>query len=194
MLLFDTSGNGGLADRLTGLMTALLLAILTDRALALDWPGHEAALTMPQLSGGLDGNAALLSHARAAAAKGEARRLEWLEAEVKYLRRLGTATAHLARATDKSTDELRAGKRLILAARRAFRTRLANEGWEFVEYLGRRREQEDEIKARKERRRAEGAAPGRLVANSSFGRLRDVGRHRGNPPASQKLPSGAEGQ
>ena len=81
ILLFDTSGNGGLADRLTGLMTALLLAILTDRALALDWPGYEAALATPRLNG----NAALLSHARTAAAKGEARRIEWLNANRKTL-------------------------------------------------------------------------------------------------------------
>ena len=34
ILVFDTSGNGGYADRLTGLMTALLLAVLSGRALA----------------------------------------------------------------------------------------------------------------------------------------------------------------
>ena len=46
LLVFDASGNGGLADRLTGLMTALLLAILSDRAIALDWSGREVALRM----------------------------------------------------------------------------------------------------------------------------------------------------
>ena len=50
VLLFDTSGNGGLADRLTGMMTAFLLAVLTERAFALDWPGHELALSMPSIS------------------------------------------------------------------------------------------------------------------------------------------------
>ena len=42
--VFDCSmGNGGLADRLIGLMTVLLISILTDRALVLKWPGHVAS-------------------------------------------------------------------------------------------------------------------------------------------------------
>ena len=36
-------GQGGLADRLTGMMTALLLAILSGRAFQLAWPGVESA-------------------------------------------------------------------------------------------------------------------------------------------------------
>ena len=42
-------------------MTALILAVLTDRALCLDWPGHKVALTTPRLHGG----ARLLAAARA---------------------------------------------------------------------------------------------------------------------------------
>jgi hypothetical protein len=81
ILVFDTNGNGGYADRLTGLMTALLLAIISDRALVLDWPGHEAALSMPRLGAGAE---LLLRRARAAA-PGEVRRLSWLNANRRKL-------------------------------------------------------------------------------------------------------------
>lgn len=49
LAVFSAAGNGGLADRITGLMTVLLLAILTDRAIAIDWPGYEAALETPRV-------------------------------------------------------------------------------------------------------------------------------------------------
>ena len=77
LLVFDASGNGGLADRLTGLMTALLLAILSDRAIALDWSGREVALRMPRLSE--SGNTRLLKAARAAQSS-DTRRVTWLNA------------------------------------------------------------------------------------------------------------------
>ena len=49
-LVFEVRGtSGGLADRLTGMMTALLLAILTDRAFQLDWPEHTTALRTPHI-------------------------------------------------------------------------------------------------------------------------------------------------
>ena len=49
-LVFEVRGtSGGLADRLTGMMTALLLAILTDRAFQLDWPEHATALRTPHI-------------------------------------------------------------------------------------------------------------------------------------------------
>ena len=80
ILVFDTSGNGGYADRLTGLMTAQLLAMLSGRALALDWPGHEHALTMPHFAEGA--NTVLLRAARGAPPT-EVRRLNWLNANRK---------------------------------------------------------------------------------------------------------------
>eukprot|EP00965_Chrysotila_dentata_P207732 6184301-Pleurochrysis_carterae.AAC.6 len=44
-------GGGGLADRLVGMMTALLLAVLSDRVFQLDWAGHEVALRLPNIDG-----------------------------------------------------------------------------------------------------------------------------------------------
>ena len=90
ILLFDTSGNGGLADRLTGMMTALLLAVLSDRALAIDWPGHELAFQMPRFGDG--SNAHLVAHARATPAN-SMRRVEWLNKNRKQLLQLMTSDA-----------------------------------------------------------------------------------------------------
>ena len=82
ILVFDTNGNGGLADRFTGLMTVLLLAILTDRALAIDWPGREAALLTPRID-----VAAALGVAQHAA-RGDSRRLSWLNGNRLQIRNL----------------------------------------------------------------------------------------------------------
>ena len=75
ILVFDcraAPGQGGLADRLTGMMTALLLAILSGRAFQLDWPGVESAYATPRLDA-----TALLGAARAAPAS-EVRKLRWV--------------------------------------------------------------------------------------------------------------------
>ncbi|KAL1514495.1 hypothetical protein AB1Y20_003594 [Prymnesium parvum] len=74
LAVFDCGGGqGGYADRLTGLMTVLLLAVLTDRALVVRWAGHEAAVRWA----GVDATA-LLGHAAAARA-GERRDFRWLQ-------------------------------------------------------------------------------------------------------------------
>ena len=88
ILVFDTMGQGGLADRLTGLMTALLVAILTDRAIALDWPGHEEALRTPRFVGGA--NDRLLMNAKQAR-PADVRRLEWINKSRKQLQELVTS-------------------------------------------------------------------------------------------------------
>ena len=80
LLVFDAAANGGLADRLTGLMTVLLFAILTDRALAIDWPGYTEAFDTPQLN-----VAAALKLAKQAPAS-EVRRIRWLNSNRLTLR------------------------------------------------------------------------------------------------------------
>lgn len=66
-------GNGGLADRLIGLMTVLLVSILTDRALVINWPGHEEVLMSPRLH-----LTALLAQAQQAPPH-EVRQIRWLQ-------------------------------------------------------------------------------------------------------------------
>ena len=80
LLVFDAAANGGLADRLTGLMTVLLFAILTDRALAIDWPGHTEAFGTPRVN-----VAAALKLAKQAPAS-EVRRIRWLNSNRLTLR------------------------------------------------------------------------------------------------------------
>ena len=80
ILVFDVAGNGGLADRLTGLMTALLIAVLTDRALTLDWPGYEAVFDTPHLQA----LPQLLGSARAAASA-DRREITWLNGNRRLL-------------------------------------------------------------------------------------------------------------
>ena len=74
LLVFDAAANGGLADRLTGLMTLLLIAMLTDRALAIDWAGFDAALSTPRID-----TAAALALARRAPPN-DVRSVRWLNA------------------------------------------------------------------------------------------------------------------
>lgn len=75
-LVFEVRGtSGGLADRLTGMMTALLLAVLSDRAFVLDWPEHTAVLRTPRI----DATALLPALARASAA--EQRRVVWINGD-----------------------------------------------------------------------------------------------------------------
>ena len=88
ILVFDVAGNGGYADRLTGLMTALLIAILTDRALTLDWPGYDTALTTPRLK-----SLPKLLQAARFAPPVEVRRLVWLNANRKVLHQELTGVA-----------------------------------------------------------------------------------------------------
>lgn len=82
LLVFDAFGSGGLADRLTGMMTSLLLAILTDRAFVLMWSGYEEALTMPRFLRGSNEELLRRSHNRE---KGEFRAVEWFNQNRKEL-------------------------------------------------------------------------------------------------------------
>ena len=90
-LVFEVRGtSGGLADRLTGMMTALLLAILTDRAFQLDWPEHTTALRTPHI----DATGLLPALGRAPPA--EVRRVTWINGDRLKLAQL-TATDELDR-------------------------------------------------------------------------------------------------
>lgn len=74
LAVFDCRlGGGGYADRLIGLMTTLLLAVMTDRALVVQWPGHDAVLRSPRIK-----LTALLRHAESARSS-ETRTLRWLQ-------------------------------------------------------------------------------------------------------------------
>ena len=106
LLVFDVTGNGGIADRLTGLMTVLLIAILTDRALAIDWPAHETALRIPRLD-----NTRALSLARAAQLR-DVRQMHWLNGNRVQLRNLTEAAPSL--------DELWPERVLVLRTNRGF--------------------------------------------------------------------------
>ena len=110
LILFDCIGNGGLADRLTGLMTVLLLAMLTDRALAIDWPGHELALVTHRID-----NSGALALARAAPEK-DVRRLQWLNGNRKQLQ----AQVEAAR----GFDELWPERVLVVRSNRGFTRQL----------------------------------------------------------------------
>ncbi len=85
IIVFDTLGNGGYADRLTGLMTVLLLGILTDRAIAVDWEGIEMALGSPRLD-----LTALLKSARDANVENDVHRLSWVNKNRLELQELTT--------------------------------------------------------------------------------------------------------
>ena len=74
LMIFDVTGNGGYADRLTGLMTTLLLAILTDRAIVISWPGYDSAFKLPRL---VADNRELLAKAQRAGFN-DIRRLHWV--------------------------------------------------------------------------------------------------------------------
>jgi hypothetical protein len=90
-LVFEVRGtSGGLADRLTGMMTALLLAILTDRAFQLDWPEHTTALRTPHI----DVTGLLPALGRAPPA--EVRRVTWINGDRLKLAEL-TSTDELDR-------------------------------------------------------------------------------------------------
>ena len=99
ILVFNALGNGGYADRLTGLMTALLLAILSDRALTVDWPGYEAALSTPRLA-----SLPQLLRAAKAAPESEVRRVVWLNANRK------TVARQVIEAAATSFDRLEASR------------------------------------------------------------------------------------
>ena len=114
ILVFDTLGQGGLADRLTGLMTALLFAILTDRALALDWPGHTEALQTPRFLNGA--NSRLLSQSQRAPPE-EKRRVEWINQNRKELQ---------AQMTSKPLDVLWPERVVVLRSNRGFTQGLLN--------------------------------------------------------------------
>lgn len=64
--------SSGYADRLTGLLTALLLGVLTDRAIAIRWSGHEAALGSDSLD-----LKALLPSAIGGIRSGDSHTLDW---------------------------------------------------------------------------------------------------------------------
>ena len=102
-------GNGGLADRLTGLMTVLLIAILTDRALVLNWPGHEAALTSPRLD-----LTSLLPHA-SRADPAESRQVRWLN---------GNRVKLHAQLESRPLDELWPERVLVFQSNRGFTQQL----------------------------------------------------------------------
>ena len=72
--MFDCRvGQGGYADRLIGLMTVLLISIITDRALVINWPTHEDALRFPRIQ-----TTALLRQAETAS-KRDRREFRWLQ-------------------------------------------------------------------------------------------------------------------
>ena len=83
VLVFEVRGNsGGLADRLTGMMTALLLAILTDRAFQLDWPQHAAVLSTPRI------DVTSLLPALGRVRPSDVRRLTWINGDRQKLAKL----------------------------------------------------------------------------------------------------------
>jgi len=89
-LVFEVRGtSGGLADRLTGMMTALLLAILTDRAFQLDWPEHTVALQTPRI----DSTGLLPALGRTPPA--EVRRVTWINGDRIKLAQLTAELDHL---------------------------------------------------------------------------------------------------
>ena len=109
ILVFDcraAPGQGGLADRLTGMMTALLLAILSGRAFQLDWPGVESAYATPRLDA-----TGLLGAARAAPAS-EMRTLHWVNRDRQELHEL------VSRA--ESLDALWPERVLVVQSNRGF--------------------------------------------------------------------------
>ena len=105
--VFSAVGNGGLADRLTGLMTVLLLAILTDRAIAIDWNGYEQALKTPRV------DAFKAMKLARAAPSSDVRRLQWLNANRVALR-------NLTESVSGGLDELWPERVLIFQTNRGF--------------------------------------------------------------------------
>ena len=105
--VFSAAGNGGLADRLTGLMTVLLLAILTDRAIAIDWPGYEQALKTPRV------DAFKAMKLARGAAPSEVRNLRWLNANRVALR-------NLTESVSGGLDELWPERVLVFQTNRGF--------------------------------------------------------------------------
>ena len=105
--VFSAVGNGGLADRLTGLMTVLLVAILTDRAIAIDWNGYEKALKTPRV------DAFKAMKLARAAVPSDVRRLQWLNANRVALR-------NLTESVSGGLDELWPERVLVFQTNRGF--------------------------------------------------------------------------
>ena len=106
LLVFDAFANGGLADRLTGLMTVLVLAILTDRALAIDWPSFDAALRTPRID-----TAAALKLAQAGST---------LTNETRQIRWINSNRLNLREQVDTDLDELWSERVVVIQSNRGF--------------------------------------------------------------------------